>query len=634
MNADTLFGYTGKILHVDLSRDTFIVEEPKAGFYRKYMGGSALGAYYVLRHTPVGVDPLKPGNTLVFALSAPTGAPIPGQSRMTIVAKSPLTDVIGDSQCGGFFPAEMKFSGFDAVVIHGQSKSPVYLWLYDGKAELRPAHHLSCRLTGEVEDLIRQELGEKKIKIAQCGPAGERLVRFGSVMNESNRACGRTGMGAVMGSKNLKAIAVLGNTKPALADKEELHKLARWGAAHLEESDLYSTALLGTAGIVESQNSSGGLPTRNWKSGSFEGWKSLDGRTLNDTILQARDTCYACSVRCKRIVEVTDGPYRLEQRYGGPEYETLATFGSYCGIDDLVAVSYANQLCNMYGMDTISCGATIAWAMECFESGLIDKEDTGGLELNFGNSDAMIATVDLIATRTGLGDILAEGSAKAAKVIGRGSEALLVTGKNMEYPAHMPQIKRSLVLIYTVNPFGADHMSHAHDPTYRDYPERMKQLGLDTPQPDNVLNREKVHFALTTQFLHSCLDTLNLCQFVFGPSWQLFGPDQIVEVVRAITGWDVSIDELLEVGERRLNLLRAFNAREGFDRAYDTLPKKLQMELNGGVSEGLYVSSEEVEQAMDWYFSMAGWDVTTGVPGQEKLEELGLGWILDNAEEW
>ncbi len=623
------YGYHGKILHVDLTRGDLEVENPPEEFYRTYMGGSALGLHYLLRFTPAKAEPLGPDNTLILALSALTGAPISGQSRMTAVAKSPLTDTVGDSQCGGFFPAEMKFAGYDAVVLRGRSPRPVYLWLHDGEAELRPAEHLWGKVTGEAEAIIRQELGDDKIQVAQCGPAGEKGVRFSAIMNMSNRANGRNGLGAVMGSKNLKAVAVRGTDKPALADRRAVIEMAKWGAAHLEESDAYGLGLLGTAEIVGSQNKAGGLPTHNWASGTFEGWQPLDGKTMADTILKERDTCYACTVRCKRVVEIREGPYTADPLYGGPEYETISTFGTYCGIDDLHAVARASQLCNMYGMDTISCGATIAWAMDCFGQGLITTADTDGLDLSFGNAASMVRLTEMIGKREGFGDVLAEGSARAAARLGRGTEDLVMAVKKQEMPAHMPQVKRSLALIYAVNPFGADHQSSEHDPAYKAYPERMAEIGLTNPQPNKVLNEEKVRFALQTQYAYSALDSVNMCQFVFGPAWQLYGMGQLVETMRSITGWDVTVEELIRLGERRLNMLRAFNAREGIGREADTLPKKLHKALVGGKSDGLFVPPEEVEQAKDTYYAMAGWDVARGTPTRERLEQLDLAWVAD-----
>ena len=622
------FGYHGKVLHVHLSEGRLAVEEPDERFYRTYMGGSALGLHYLLRHTPAGADPLGPENTLILSLGVLTGAPISGQSRITATAKSPLTGAVGDSQAGGFFPAELKFAGYDAIVIHGRAQEPVYLWIHDGEAELRPAGHLWGKTTGEVEDLLKEELGDNKVQVLQVGPAGERGVRFAALINMANRANGRTGMGAVMGSKRLKAIVVRGKMRPPLADPKGLNELARWGASAFPESDVYGLGMLGTSEIVRSQNKRGGLPTRNWTSGYFEGAEAISGHRMAETILKERDTCYACTVRCKRVVEVTEGPYRVDPRHGGPEYETIATFGSYCGVDHLEAIAYANQLCNMYGMDTISCGATIAWAMDCYERGLITQEQTGGIDLRFGNAEAMVQMVELIGRREGFGRILGEGSARAAEMLGVGQD-LVVAVKGQEMPAHMPQVKRSLGLIYAVNPFGADHQSSEHDPSYRYYPERMAEIGLTNPQPDRVLNEEKVRFALTTEYLYSFLDSVNVCQFVFGPAWHLYSAGQLVEAVRRVTGWDVTIEEVLRVGERRLNMLRAFNAREGIGREADRLPKKLFQALKGGPTDGVALTEEEIEQAKDLYYAMAGWDVATGTPTRSKLEELGLGWVAD-----
>ena len=624
-----LYGYTGKILHVDLTQGTFGVEQPGEDFYRKYVGGSALGLVYLLRNTPPDADPLGPDNTLVFALSGLTGAPISGQSRMTAVARSPLTEAVGDSQCGGFFPAELKWAGFDAVVLTGKAPQPVYLWIRDGEVELRSAGHVWGRPTAAVQSTLREELGDNKIKVLQCGPAGERGVRFAAVMADANRAMGRTGMGAVMGSKNLKAIAARGTQRPPLADKQGLSDLHKQGAKQYPTSGIYSTGELGTADVVEYQDKAGGLPTRNWSSGTFQGHMALDGSTMAETILHKRDTCYSCVVRCKRVVGVDSDRFQVDPAYGGPEYETAAALGSYCGVDDLEAVAYANQLCNMNGMDTISCGATIAWAMDCYQKGLITQEDTEGIELQFGSADAMISMVEKIARREGFGDTLAEGSARAASRFGMEAQDLVVAVKKQEYPAHMPQVKRSLALIYAVNPFGADHESSQHDPTYRGYPEQMTRLGLHDPQPDDVLNEEKVRFALVTQYLHSFTDSINVCNFVYGPSWQLYDMGQLQEAIQAVIGWEMGIEEILEVGQRRLNLLRSFNAREGIGREADTLPKKVQKALHGGKTDGVAISAEDIERAKDMYYDMAGWDVYSGIPTKDKLDALGLGWVAE-----
>jgi len=620
-------GYNGKILHVDLTAGKLEIEEPDEKFYRTYLGGSAMGAYYLLKNTPPGADPLGAENTLSVMVGVTTGAPFSGQSRVVVTAKSPSTGLVGDSQAGGFWPAELKAAGFDGVVIHGKAKKPVYLWLHDGQAELRDAAQLWGKFTADVEDAIRAELNDPRIHVLQCGPAGERGVRFSALINHANRANGRTGMGAVMASKNLKAIAVRGRNRPPLADPEGVKALAKWGADHFEESDVAGLGLLGTAEIVMGQSNGGGLPTRNWSSGYFEGAEAISGQTMADTVLKERDTCFGCVVRCKRVVEITDGPYKVDPRYGGPEYETIATMGSYCGVSDLAAVCYANQLCNMYGMDTISCGATIAWAMDCFEQGLITTKETDGIELRFGNADALVQMVERIAKREGFGRVLGEGSARAAQELGLGQD-LVVAVKGHELPAHMPQVKRSLALIYAVNPFGADHQSHEHDPSYAEYPERMAEMGLMDPQPKYALNAEIVRYALYQQWLYSCMDSLSVCQFVFGPAWQLYGPSHLVDAVRTVTGWDASLWELLKAGERRVNLLRAFNAREGAGAEMDTMPPKMSVPLQGGASDGIAVTAEEFARAKALYYQMAGWD-ESGRPTRAKLEELALGWVAD-----
>ena len=626
------YGYTGKILHVDLTLGKMEVEEPGEAFYRTYMGGSALGLYYTLKLMPPGADALGPDNVLVLSLGVATGAAISGQSRVTATAKSPLTNAIGDAQAGGFWPAEAKGAGYDAIVLTGKAEKPVYLWIQDGDAELRDASHLWGKVTGEVESVIKEELGDEKIEVLQCGPAGEKLVRYACIINMSNRANGRTGMGAVMGAKNLKAVAVRGHKRPEVADRKALAALARWGAQNLEESGVYGMTLNGTADVLAFQNEVGGLPTRNWESGSFEDYEALTGTVMTDTILKEGDTCYACVVRCKRVVETEWQGRKVEPLYGGPEYETLATLGSYCGVGDLAAVAYANQLCNMYGLDTISCGATIAFAMDCFEHGMITTEDTGGVELRFGNVEAMVEMVEQIGRREGFGDILAEGTGRVAKRLGSDAEELAVVVKNHDLPAHMPEVKRSLGLIYAVNPFGADHQSSEHDPAYEGdfefYQERMGQLDLLEQQPEFSLSPEKVKFALYTEQFYSLLDSINVCQFVYGPSWHLYSPNQLVEMARAVTGWDLSLWELMKVGERRLNMMRAFNVREGFGREDDSLPPKVAKPKKGGPSDGMTFEPEELEQTKDLYYAMCGWD-PQGVPTRAKLEELSIDWVAE-----
>ncbi|HLF25643.1 MAG TPA: aldehyde ferredoxin oxidoreductase family protein [Anaerolineae bacterium] len=635
-----MYGYTGQILHIDLTQGALTIEKPDAAFYRTYYGGSAMGLYYLLKHTPPQADPLGPDNTLSFFISAPTGVAISGQSRATATAKSPLTGLAGDAQSGGFWPAELKFAGFDGIVITGKSPKPVYVWINDGQPELRAASHLWGKdlTTGAVEQTIKAEVGESKAEVIQVGPAAEHGVRFAAIMNMSNRAFGRTGLGLVMASKNLKAIAVRGTKKPEVFDKQTIAEMNRSGTKEIpDNADVKGLQDYGTASVVGFQNSTGTFPAFNYNSGFFEYSDDISGEKMADTILKKNDTCFACTVRCKRVVETKYKDTTILPSYGGAEYETISTFGSYCGVNDLLAISLAHQICSEWGVDTIACGATIAFGMELFENGVITTEDTGGIELRFGNADAMIAMLNQIVRREGFGAVLAEGSEAAAQKIGRGAEEFLITVKGAELPAHMPQVKKSLALIYAVNPFGADHQSSEHDPMYAPDPEnhndnlylrRLKVLGLTNPQKGRVMNEEKVRFAYRTQLNYSFLDTATLCQFVWGPAWTLFGPEQEVALMKAVTGWDVTIDEIQTVGERRLNLLRAFNAREGVGRDKDTLPKKvLSRPLKGGRSDGRTVTPEELDFALNTYYELAGWDKTTGMPTQAKLEELGLGWI-------
>ncbi|MFH1085489.1 MAG: aldehyde ferredoxin oxidoreductase family protein [Chloroflexota bacterium] len=623
------YGYAGKVIHVNLTTGAITIEEPPESFYRQYMGGSGLGLHYLLHEMPQGADPLGPENVLVLSVGVVTGAPISGQSRVMANSKSPLTGGIGDAEGGGFWPAECKFAGFDAIVVKGKAPKPVYLWIHDGQVELRDATHLWGKVTGVAEAMLREELGDKRVQVLQIGPAGEKLVRFACIINMANRACGRTGMGAVMGSKNLKAVAARGHGKVELADPDKVRDMARWGRDHLEQSGVYGMYLNGTANGINGLQDIGALPTRNWSSGVFEGWKEIWGQTMTDTILTERDTCYGCVVRCKRVVQ-PGGKWTTDPLYGGPEYETCASLGSYCGISDLGAVSKGNELCNMYGMDTISAGGTVAFAMDCYERGVLTKADTGGLELTFGNAEAMVKLLELMGERQGIGDLLAEGSYRAAEEIGKGAMDYVVACKKQEYPAHVPQAKRSLALAYAVNPFGADHMSSDHDPNYEPTQDattlgRLSMLDLHNPVDKWDLSTEKVRYFMRTQWVHSLLDCAGTCQFVWGPTWQLYDLGQLVEFVQAVTGWKTSLYELLRVGERRLNLMRVFNAREGLTQADDMLPKRGWIKLVGGATDGVAVDRAEWDAARAAYYAMSGWDAN-GVPTAGKLAELNLDW--------
>jgi aldehyde:ferredoxin oxidoreductase len=628
------FGYNGKILHVDLTSGTLEIEEPPESFYRTYMGGSAFGLYYILKEVPAGIDAVAPENMLTMMCSVTTGAAISGQSRINVNAKSPMSGGIGDSQAGGFFPAELKFAGFDGIVFRGKSPQPVYLYIKDGKAELRNAAHLMGKTTKTVDQELKLEVGDPKVQIAQIGPAAEKGVRFSSIVNMANRNNGRTGMGLVMASKNLKAVVVRGSGKMTIADPAKLSELAKRGAKNLaENADVDGLGKMGTASVVMVQNLLGSLPTRNYSEGQFEDAEAISGEKMTETILKRRDTCYACVVRCKRVVEAEKDGFQVDPYYGGAEYETLGTFGSYCGINDLEYVSYAHQICNEQGVDSITCGATIAFAMDCFECGIIGLAETGGIELRFGNKQAMLQVLNQIVQRsTSLGRILSEGSARAAEIWGEEARKCLITVKNEEAPAHMPQSKKSLGLIYAVNAFGADHQSSEHDWMYEAgtadlYLERLALMGLTDAPPPGDFGPEKVRFATLSQIFYSMLDTLELCQFVFGPAWTLYGPKETVEMVQAVTGWDVSLDELMKLGERRINMLRAFNTREGFNRKDDRLPEKFFVPLKGtGPTADVAVDRAQLEAAIDQYYTIMGW-TSDGLSTPTKMAELGLDWV-------
>jgi aldehyde:ferredoxin oxidoreductase len=628
-------GYNGKILHVDLTRGKLETEEPQEAFYRKYLGGSAMGMYYILREMPKGADPLGQDNVLTLMAGVATGAPISGQSRLNANAKSPISGGIGDSQSGGFFPAELKFAGFDGIVIKGKSPKPVYLAIVDGKPELRDAAHLMGKLTGEVDDILHKEV-DPKAEILQHGIGAEKGVLYSSLVSMSSRHNGRTGMGLVMASKNLKAVVVRGTKKMELADAKALTALNRIGPKAIPENgDMDGLAKFGTAVVVMFNNTIGTLPTRNYNEGQFEACEPISGEKMAETILKERDTCYACVVRCKRVVEIKDGPYKVDPRYGGPEYETLGTFGSYCGVSDLAAVSLANQICNEYAVDTIACGATIAFAMECFEKGIISTRHTGGYELKFGDAEAMLKTLNhIVKADSEFGKLLGQGSERAAAKWGKGADECLITCKGAEAPAHMPQAKRSLALIYAVNPFGADHQSSEHDPYYEEGVgdfnlNRLKQIGLGSPQPVYSLTEEKVRFAYETEVFYSMLDSAELCQFVYGPTWTLYDGEQTAEMLNAVTGWDLTLAELMEVGRRRLNLFRTFNSREGFGRKDDKLPKKFFKAVTGtGPTNGFALTHEEVDSAIDAYYKLAGW-TANGVPTRAGLKNLEIEWAAD-----
>ncbi|MBI2848003.1 MAG: aldehyde ferredoxin oxidoreductase family protein, partial [Chloroflexi bacterium] len=412
------YGYTGKMLRVDLSRGAISTETLDEEFCRKYIGGAGFITYYLLKEMEPGVDPLGPQNKLIFATGPVTGVAIPGNGRHCVGAKSPLTGGYAKSESGGHWGAALKHAGYDGIIFEGRAENPVYLWIHDGEASIRDARHLWGMNTKEVQETIRSELGDDLVRVAAIGPGGENLVRYACVINDLHEAAGRGGTGAVMGSKNLKAIAVRGHRRPDVASAEQVKGLTRW---ILDNPNLWkSSHEFGTGVDMPGGVVSGNLPIRNFLAGDFPQAKDIDARAIRDTVRIGMESCYACPIRCKKVVKV-DSPYTVDPAYGGPEYETLASLGSNCCITDLKAILKGNELCNAYSLDTISAGDAIAFAMECYENKLFTKEETGGLELNFGNAGAMLKLLDMIARRQGIGDLLAEGTKRAAEKIGRGA---------------------------------------------------------------------------------------------------------------------------------------------------------------------------------------------------------------------
>ncbi|MHB1132568.1 MAG: aldehyde ferredoxin oxidoreductase family protein [Chloroflexota bacterium] len=622
-------GYHGKVLFVDLSTCKFEVETPDDAFYRRYLGGSALATYYLLRELQPGVDALSPDNVLVFAAGVISGTPVAGPSRYTVAAKSPLTDGFGEAEAGGWWGPEFKMAGYDAIVFKGRAPKPTYLWIKDGVVELRDAAAIWGLPTAEAADAIRAELGEPRARVAQCGPAGEKLVRYACVINELKHANGRTGMGAVMGSKNLRAVAVRGTTPVAVADKEAVRDLARWLNKAYEPDTMQS---IGTSRGLRGLDAGGMLPTRNFRQGSFEFAEQICGEAQRDSTLVGNGTCFACPIRCKREVEVSE-PYKVDRKYGGPEYETIGAFGSVCGVGDLKAIAYANQLCNAYGLDTISAGMSIAFAMECFENGLLSKEDTGGLDLRFGNADAMLRMLEMIINREGFGAVLAEGVKRAAAKVGKGSEKYAMHVKGQELPMHEPRGKPGAAgLAYAVSSTGADHMEAQHDPLFvrEDMPNyaKVRGIGLLEPVPQLELGPRKARMFFYLQSLWSMYNSLTMCAFVGAPAGP-FALNKLTDYVNAVTGWDTTLFELMKVGERGNTMQRIFNLREGFTAADDTLPERMFEGLENGALQGRGIDRQKFAEALRAYYGMSGWDQEAGVPEAWKLAELNIEWAQE-----
>ena len=629
-----MFGYMGKILRVNL-KSSKITEEPLDPVVaRKFIGGRGFGIKILFDELKPGVDPLGPDNKLVVATGVLTGIPIPGNARHIIMAKSPLTGIWGEDPVGGFFGQELKYSGYDAIVIEGKAAEPVYLWVHEGEAEIRDASHLWGKFTRDAQREICKEVKDDRAVVGCIGPGGENLVKYASVIFGFNHAAGRCGIGAVMGSKNLKAIAVRGTQKLKYANEERLIDLslkelankgenARRGPYWPDGLDKYGS----NADFIYWQIS-GRLPTQNFRKCTFPGYKNLTAETVSETILVRANTCPYCPIPCNRVVQVHQ-PYEVDPDYGGPEYETTAALGSFCMNDNLAALAKANELCNKYAIDTISTGVSIAFAMECYEKGLITRKDTDGLDLSWGNPEAVVQLTEKIAKREGIGDLLAEGVRAAAQKIGHGAEGYAMHVKGQEMPMHEGRGKKGHGFSYTISNRGACHLQMESDDLFEEtqYPE----IGIDeTIKADRLYTGpEKVKLVNIVNNLFILYDSLPVCRWTVYPcGGKRLGT--LAEIIGAATGWDITTDELMTVGERVCNLERAFNVREGITRKDDVLPKRLMEEpLPDGPYKGETISKEDLDKMLDYWYDFHGWDKETGVPTSKRLNELGLEYAVE-----
>lgn len=628
-----LKGTSGKILRVDLTRQTISTEQIDEAFYRLYPGGKALAAYYLLRELPKGVDAFSPENILIFANGLLTGAPFSTATRYNVIAKSPLSRGFGESEAGGFWGPELKMAGWEAIIVNGRAEHPVYLWIHNDHVEIRDARDLWGQEPELVQNKIRETHNDKLIRVLQIGIAGENLVRYASITNDLRHFNGRNGMGAVMGSKNLRAIAVRGNSKylDFAHDPQPIAELGRALAKRVKDHpQAWDLQDKGTPGLVDGLNAAGILPTRNFHQGAFENIDLIKWAEYESKLLTARKSCYACAVRCKREVKVDDR-YQVSDAYGGPEYETLDGFGPNCGIGDLQAIAKANELCNRFGLDTISTSSVVAFAMECFEHGLIGLKETDGIPLRFGNAPAMLKMVEWIAQRKGIGDLLAEGAQRAAEVIGGDAKFFAMHVKGQELPMHDPRGKVGVGIGYAINDAGADHLVSIHDPMIAN-PESVgfkgaAVLGIEAVPPRELSPRKARNYFIVENW-NSMEKVTGLC--FFGPAPRSFiQVDEVVNVVRAATGWAITVQDLLKIGERATNMARAFNIREGFSRADDYLPERLYQPLENGALQGVAISKPDFEQTLTELFKLKGWNPETGAPTREKLRELEIEWVAD-----
>jgi aldehyde:ferredoxin oxidoreductase len=609
-----LSGYAGKIGWVDLSRGTTRADDLEPNAARKYLGGKALGAYLLLRHLRPKTDPYDPANVMIFITGPLSGTAFPAASRSAVITRSPMTGTFLDSYCGGFFGPHLKRAGFDALIITGKANKPVYILVDGGQIALKEAGHLWGLTTSQTDERLhdahKKQKGER-ISVAAIGPAGEKRTRFANIVN-SGRCYGRGGAGAVMGSKNLKAVVLKGNLPVAPADEAGFKAVAgrcrRKTAEHPLTGKHGAFPKVGTMMTLDLTQETGTLPTRNWQENTSEHAAVINADAFVDHIIRPR-TCYACPIGCSR--ETTAMNNGVAYVTEGPEYETMYAFGSSCDIQAPEVIIAADKLSTDYGLDTISCGVVIGFAMECFEKGLISEADAAGIDLSFGDGDALIDCIHLIGRREGLGQILAEGVKRASAKIG-GSTELAMHVKGLELPGYDPRGMKGQALTYAVSDRGGCHL--------RSNTLRTEIIGKPRAY-DRYVYDEKAEMVRELQLNYATFNCLIAC--VFGAF--AISIEDYADALSTILDRTVTAEGLRIIGERALNLTRLFNVREGFTRRDDTLPPRLfSRAATRGPSKGEVVDKAAFEKMLDEYYQCMGWDPCTGIPTEQKLRGLEI----------
>jgi aldehyde:ferredoxin oxidoreductase len=615
-------GYAGRILRVDLSDGSSGVRPTEEALARAYLGGRGLNVKRLWDEVPAHADPLSPGSLLVFGVGPFTGTLFPGGARFNVSGMSPQTGILGDSNAGGFFGPAIKFAGYDQVIISGRARHPVYLWIDDDRIELRDARVLWGKDTWETAAAVHKDLGDPAVEVSTVGPGAENGVRFAGIFNNLVRAAARTGMGTVMASKNLKAIAVRGSRTVTPADPARLRELlARMDERIYHHPDYDSRSRLGTTRLIKILNQIGGLPTRHFQAGQFEAADAVSGEAIEARFKVKSKACFACTVHCSRFLRVVD-PRFPDLRLEGPEYEPLAGFTARVGNVDLPLALKCVDLANRYGIDAIALSEVIAWTMECAERGLLTRAEADGLDLTWGNGETIIALIHKVAHREGFGDLLADGVRKAAERLGRGSGALAFHGKGLEiFQADIRSIK-AYGLGNAVSSRGADHLRS--EPWFEfsnDAAEGIRRYGL-AETAFRLEHKGKGLVVKHFEEMAAVSDALGVCKNIYN-NMEVMDWDETADWLRALTGFDLDGRDVQRAGERIVNLERLFNAREGIGRKDDTLPARFLREpLNAeGPSHGAVL---ELEPMLDEYYRARGWDEATGLPRPEKLRELGL----------